>query len=371
MGIFSADEITHTSGSGLIGQQGPAGVGFILTDNGDYDIQSKKMVNVKQGTNPDDAVTKSQIQLLEGAQPGTVINDKAVIYNDTGSVHRNSVYLQDTPGGAGNSNDVRLLSEHQSYENIHLHIPDLQNFDGFGGRPKSEIMVTSTEQHITGRKTFFDINVLKPDNNYQVANKGYVDTALSTKADLQKTDTQTFKSRIKIPDCDPQAHSSSDIVNMKFMNDTYLNRRTGGTLYHSITFLPTISVNQRQIHNIASPQFNSSAANKSYVDSEIAKVSGNIDSSPYLKKDDNIAMAGNLNLGNKQITNIANPTSNDQAVNKYYVDHNFLNRLTPNALGGYLDIRGHLITHHGTPSNQNDVVNTQYVDSEIAKIPSG
>ena len=29
---------------------------------------------------------KSQIQLLEGAQPGTVINDKAVIYSNTGSI---------------------------------------------------------------------------------------------------------------------------------------------------------------------------------------------------------------------------------------------------------------------------------------------
>ena len=79
------------------------------------------------------------------------------------------------PDGAGSSNDVRLLTEHQSYENIHLNIPDLKNFDGHGGRAKSEKMVTSTEQHITGRKTFFDISVLKPDNNDQAANKKYVD----------------------------------------------------------------------------------------------------------------------------------------------------------------------------------------------------
>ena len=81
MGIFN-DETTSTTGSGSIGQQGPQGppgVGFILTDNGDYNLQNKKMVNVKQGTDPNDAVTKSQIQLLDGAQSGTVINNKAVI----------------------------------------------------------------------------------------------------------------------------------------------------------------------------------------------------------------------------------------------------------------------------------------------------
>ena len=175
MGIFNE----HSSSSSfttvpLQGAAGPQGIGFKLTPNGNYDIQNKKLVNVKQGADPNDVVTKSQIQLLDNA-PGDVRANKAVIYSNSGSVHTNSIYLQDTPDGAGSFNDVRLLTEHQSYENIHLNIPDLKNFDGHGGRTKSEIMVTSTEQHITGRKTFFDISVLKPDNNDQAANKKYVD----------------------------------------------------------------------------------------------------------------------------------------------------------------------------------------------------
>ena len=253
MGIFN-DETTSTTGSGSIGQQGPQGppgVGFILTDNGDYNLQNKKMVNVKQGTDPNDAVTKSQIQLLDGAQSGTVVNNKSVIYSNTGSVHTNSIYLQDIPDGAGSSNDVRLMTEHQSYENIHLHIPDLKNFDGYGGRAKSEIMVTSTEQHITGRKTFFDINVLKPDNDNQAANKKYVDDSVK-----------------KIP----------------------------------------------------SP-----------------------DLSGYLEKNGSSPMTGNLNMNNNKIINLAAGTQETDAVNKYYVDQNFLNRLKPDALDGDLDMRGHTV----------------------------
>ena len=253
MGIFN-DETTSTTGSGSIGQQGPQGppgVGFILTDNGDYNLQDKKMVNVKQGTNPDDAVTKSQIQLFEGAKPGAVVNNKSVIYSNTGSVHTNSIYLQDIPDGAGSSNDVRLMTEHQSYENIHLHIPDLKNFDGYGGRAKSEIMVTSTEQHITGRKTFFDINVLKPDNDNQAANKKYVDDSVK-----------------KIP----------------------------------------------------SP-----------------------DLSGYLEKNGSSPMTGNLNMNNNKIINLAAGTQETDAVNKYYVDQNFLNRLKPDALDRDLDMRGHTV----------------------------
>ena len=209
------------------------------------------MVNVKQGTNPDDAVTKSQIQLFEGAKPGAVVNNKSVIYSNTGSVHTNSIYLQDIPDGAGSSNDVRLMTEHQSYENIHLHIPDLKNFDGYGGRAKSEIMVTSTEQHITGRKTFFDINVLKPDNDNQAANKKYVDDSVK-----------------KIP---------------------------------------------------------------------------SLDLSGYLEKNGSSPMTGNLNMNNNKIINLAAGTQETDAVNKYYVDQNFLNRLKPDALDGDLDMRGHTV----------------------------
>ena len=252
MGIFN-DETTSTTGSGSIGQQGPQGppgVGFILTDNGDYDLQNKKLVNVKQGADPNDVVTKSQIQLLDNA-PRDVRANKAVIYSNTGSVHTNSIYLQDTPDGAGSSNDVRLMTEHQSYQNIHLNIPDLKNFDGHGGRAKSEIMVTSTEQHITGRKTFFDINVLKPDNDDQAANKKYVD--------------DSFK---KIP----------------------------------------------------SP-----------------------DLSGYLEKDGSSPMTDNLNMNNNKIINLAVGTQETDAVNKYYVDQNFLNRLNPDALDGDLDMRGHTV----------------------------
>ena len=134
------------------------------------------------------------------------------------------------------------------------------------------------------------------------------------------------------------------------------------------------------------------------------------DLSTYLKKDGSLAMTGNLNMGNQQIINLganiqntydvvnlgfcdikylqkvsnsdldmgnhkikdmAQPTDDNDAVNKYYVDHNFLNRLKPNALGGDLDMRGHKIIVLGNPSNPNDASTKAYVDNEIAKIQSG
>ena len=320
MGIFNEHISSSSFTTGgfrtvpLQGAAGPQGIGFKLTQNGNYDIQNKKLVNVKQGADPNDVVTKSQIQLLDNA-PANVQADKAVIYSDTGSVHTNSIYLQDTPDGAGSSNDVRLLTEHQSYENIHLNIPDLKNFDGHGGRAKSEIMVTSTEQHITGRKTFFDISVLKPDNNDQAANKKYVDDEIK-----------------KIP--------SPDL-------STYLKK--DGT----VEMTGNLDMGNQQITNLgANIQNTYDVVNLGFCDTK------------YLQKVSN----SDLDIDNHKIKDMAQPTDDNDAVNKHYVDHNFLDRLTPNALGGDLDMRGHKIIVLGNPSNPNDASTKAYVDTEIAKI---
>ena len=102
------------------------------------------------------------------------MNDKAVIYSGTGSVHAQNLYLKDAPDD-GLSNELRILTPHQSYNNIHLNIPDLKNFNGYGGRPSSEMMITSVDQTVTGKKTFQNIEVPTPTSNNQASNKYYVD----------------------------------------------------------------------------------------------------------------------------------------------------------------------------------------------------
>ena len=98
---------------------------------------------------------------MDGARPGYVTNDKS-IYSGTGSVHAQSLYLKDTLDGVGNSDEIRIMTEHQSYNNIHLYVPNLDNFDGYGGRRRSELMVTSVNQTIIGKNIFQDIEVANP-----------------------------------------------------------------------------------------------------------------------------------------------------------------------------------------------------------------
>ena len=149
----------------------------------------------------------------------------------------------------------------------------------------------------------FITNVKDPVNLDHCVNKKYTDAKLGTKADLSKTTTQTFQGRVQVPDFNPGQHNGSDIVNLRYINGIFLNKNTGGTLSNPITFLSSLPNNQKQIHNLGSPKFNSSATNKRYVDSEIAKISS-INTTPFLKKDGSVSMTGNLDLNNNKIINL-------------------------------------------------------------------
>ena len=342
-------------------QRGLPGVGFKLTDTGDYDMQNKKLTNVKSGTNSNDAVNKSQLDattnLLHGSRAGDVVNDKAVIYSNTGAVHANSLYIEDPPD-QGNSNEVRIMTEHQSYPNIHLNIPDLHNFDGHGGRPKSELMVTSVEQTVTGKKVFENIEVHDPTSNNQAANKSYADTKLSltggtmtgdlilphhnypipgntNKVINYESQREIFLSRQESFPMQADINmnnnfiqniatptSSHQVTNKGYCDYNFLNRQKGGVL------MGPLSMNRNDLTGIPdTPKFGYSAVNKNYVDGEIAKIpqsGGNVDTSSFVKLDGSRAMTGNLNMDNHKIENLNTPTNFTDAVNKQYIDETLL-----------------------------------------------
>ena len=324
---------------------------------GDYDMQNKKLTNVKSGTEKNDAVNKSQLDattnLLHGSRAGDVVNDKAVIYSNTGAVHANSLYIED-PSDQGNSNEVRIMTEHQSYPNIHLNIPDLHNFDGHGGRPKSELMVTSVEQTVTGKKVFENIEVHDPTSNNQAANKSYADTKLSltggtmtgdlilphdsypvdgntNKAISYESQREIFLSRRESFPMQADINmnnnfiqniatptSSHQVTNKGYCDYNFLNRQKGGVL------MGPLSMNRNDLTGIPdTPKFGYSAVNKNYVDGEISKIPGT-DTSPFLKIDGTRAMTGVLNMNDQKISNLKMPEFNTDAANKQYIDEALL-----------------------------------------------
>ena len=342
-------------------QRGLPGVGFKLTVMGDYDMQNKKLTNVKSGTDSNDAVNKSQLDattnLLHGSRAGDVVNDKAVIYSNTGAVHANSLYIEDPPD-QGNSNEVRIMTEHQSYPNIHLNIPDLHNFDGHGGRPKSELMVTSVEQTVTGKKVFENIEVHDPTSNNQAANKSYADTKLSltggtmtgdlilphhnypipgntNKVINYESQREIFLSRQESFPMQADINmnnnfiqniatptSSHQVTNKGYCDYNFLNRQKGGVL------MGPLSMNRNDLTGIPdTPKFGYSAVNKNYVDGEIAKIpqsGGNVDTSSFVKLDGSRAMTGILNMNTHKISNVVNPEFDTDVVNKQYLENKLI-----------------------------------------------
>ena len=377
-------------------QRGLPGVGFKLTDTGDYDMQNKKLTNVKSGTDPNDAVNKSQLDattnLLHGSRAGDVVNDKAVIYSNTGAVHANSLYIEDPPD-QGNSNEVRIMTEHQSYPNIHLNIPDLHNFDGHGGRPKSELMVTSVEQTVTGKKVFENIEVHDPTSNNQAANKSYADTKLSltggtmtgdlilphhnypipgntNKVINYESQREIFLSRQESFPMQADINmnnnfiqniatptSSHQVTNKGYCDYNFLNRQKGGVL------MGPLSMNRNDLTGIPdTPKFGYSAVNKNYVNAKIPSV----DSTQFVKKAGD-QMIGDLDMGSHFVKNVGINLSDDTTVvPRSYVD-SFANSAIHNPLEIDLYASNFQIKQLKIPTDVQDAINKKYFDEELLK----
>ena len=356
--------LNHYDESGSVnikGARGAPGIGFKLDLNNDYDMQNKKLINVKQGTNNNDVITKSQLDiktsLLDGSRPSYVVNDKAAIYSSTGALHAQSLYLKDTPDNAGNSDEIRIMTEHQSRSNVHLNIPDIQNFDGYGGRPKSEFMITSVDQNVTGKKVFENIEVHDPTSNNQAANKNYVDhnflnriTGGQIGGDLDmrgntikylKLDN-TESAAARVAELNLKLNRSGDkmdgdinmnnnfiqniatpttshqATNKGYCDYNFLNRQKGGVL------MGPLSMNRNDLIGIPdTPKYGYSAVNKNYVDGEIGKIAS-VDTTQLIKKDGSVPMAADLDMGTHKISNVVNPEFDTDVVNKQYLENKLI-----------------------------------------------
>lgn len=94
MGIIN-DEPNSLVSDCKEGKRGPPGIGFRLNDNGNYDIENKRLVNVANPTNAQDSVNymtvKAQTLLLDGSNHMTgylnmsgneIINSGNIIMNN-------------------------------------------------------------------------------------------------------------------------------------------------------------------------------------------------------------------------------------------------------------------------------------------------
>ena len=130
-------------------------------------------------TDDDDATTKEYVddelnskvansQIMGGnAEAGKLVKylpDKGMITP--------KMYIEDEFGDS-----VIIKSEDQDYDDVHLYIPNLKNYDGISGRRKSNIMVNSINNNMTGK-------IILPSGNLIV--KDGVDQTVLNREDINK-----------------------------------------------------------------------------------------------------------------------------------------------------------------------------------------
>ena len=160
MGILNFNHFMNSRGP-----RGFPGVGFKLDVNNDYDMENKKLVNVKQGTNNDDVVTKSQLDSEIANIPSA---DTTQFVKKSGATMTGDLIFQPQPYPIhGNTN--KAIS-YNTARNIFL------------SKKEGGSMLQSLDMN-----NHFITNIKDPVNSDHGVNKKYVDNQLVKKLDKNTT----------------------------------------------------------------------------------------------------------------------------------------------------------------------------------------
>ena len=381
MGLFNEySSTTKTDSSSTQGIPGPQGIGYKLDANGNFDIQNKKLTNVKNGDENKDVMNKSQIEsyvsnktiYLKNVNPGQVINNKAVIYSQSGGIHTNGLYLKDQYG-----QEVHFYNEDQDDNQIRLYIPNLKNNDSFGGRLKSSIMVSSINQTIEGKKIFHDIEVPSPAIDGHASNKAYVDNEISKisvssdNSNYVKKSGDTMVGKLLIPNVSyPIQGDLRQTMSYESTREIFLSRHENRPMYTNL------DMSNHTIDNVKNAINKDQSINKGQFDNELELKANKSDLLQYLKTDGSNPMNGSLKMGGNRITGlIKTPYYNGEAVNKKYVDdksNNFLKVNGDNMMLADIRMNGNKITGLSEkPTKKYDATNKEYVDENVKKSQIG
>ena len=141
----------------------------------------------------------------------------------------------------------------------------------------------------------------------------------------------------------------------------YVDTNSGGGKTSLLTVDSNIDMkSQFSIKNLKTPSNNDDAANKKYVDD--SKVDGSV----FLKLDGTRKMTGNLDMNNKRIFNIPNPTGSKQPIPLAYGDLAYLHVNGSNMMTNHLNMNNKKIINLVTPTNNSDAVPKKYVDDSLS-----
>ena len=334
--------------------KGLPGVGFKLTDAGDYDIQNKKLRNVASPETNNDVTTKSYV------------DNKALLVDGSnkmlGALNMDNRRIENVaPARHGFSDAV---------SSVHLttFFFDLNTNDG---KIEAQNPIDMKNEKIS--------NLAEGTDNSDAITKHQLETGLAPKADktelsnyLKRDGSIALTNNLDLGDNKivnvKEATSGTDAVNFTQLNNElykYLHE-SGGDMTGDIR------MNNNSIYGIGNVENDTSAVNRKYVNDELDK-KPNTDT--VVLRDGSQTMTGNLDMNNKRIINVANPISETDVVNRRYFEthvnnidlSDYLKRDGTVSMTGNLDMSLNKIINCGQPTGARDVTNKAYVDSEVGK----
>ena len=362
MGIFnehssSSDTAANTGERGTVGRPG---IGFKLTDTGDYDMQNKKLVNVDEGQNNQDVVNKHQLDVGLQTKPNKtdvlLLDGTSHMVGDL-DLRGNKIIL---PGEI--QMDRKLITNLDTDENQDLSAVNMITLKN-KVEPKADkdyVDFEITKQNALINNTFVKKTGDQMNGDLILQHYNYPVEGNTNKAISYETQREIFLSRRESFPIQADINmnnnfiqniatptSSHQATNKGYCDYNFLNRQKGGVI------MGPLSMNRNDLTGIPdTPKFGYSAVNKNYVDGKITK----IDTTQFVKKVGD-SMTGVLNVNGNKIKNVGTPYTyeNDAAVNVGFFNtelnasnSNVFTQIT-NAYKQYVDeelLKSHLVSSH-------------------------
>ena len=423
---------------GQAGRDGIDGIGFKLTGDGNYDIDGKRLTNLAESVDDNDAVSLKVLkEHTQVSQNNYHLQPSFKIYKDFGDKS------QLTVGAYPKTPSNHFFNNHKTHHDPY-NVDKEADDTGFGGQAWSSMKLKGNQLESGSYTVIFEIFVLGSSGSFLVDDTiiyhVYGDSHYSiTTFNSNKINGQYTRSMIQFT-TDGGAGADDGIKfqikyfgsqynnNIKFLFYSRVIKGSQSTSFnhsifnvsdvqdnHTILYFENLNLNGNLINGLGNPVDNNDATNKTYVDAEIAKLPK--PDTDVLKLDGSKAMTGNLDMGDKNITNtnkittraidlngpidmfdnriigVKNGIYDKHAVNKQQLDAvnnskadktqlaNYLLRDGSNTMTGDLDIDEHYIlsvknlTDHKVDDAYSDivkdlksVVNKEYLNQNFLKI---
>ena len=467
MGYSNGQVQTQSEGGkGQKGDPGLPGIGFNLTDDGNFDLDGKRLTDVADPVDNGDAVTKGYVD-TKNSQQNIAINSKAEkAYVDSenstqdnainSKADKNKVLLLDgsqsmnanlnmdnkritNVANATDNDDAVNFSQLKSHTDSHLNNYHLQpsftfyrNFGNQGKLPRSTRINLFPNHHHHGlnwvKKEGSDSGFggqawvsLKMTNNLPVGIytvvfelfsgisgiSGSV-TQLNNETLLQQVhgdanykiitfshDYQTthskayiqFSSNGQAGEITFQIRYYGSSYNNPTLNFLFYSRVLAGKigiafnhalfdvddvqLKNQILYFEDVNLNENKIKGLAAPSEDKDGANKKYVDDQI-KATSAVDTSDLLKLDGTRAMTGNLQMGDHTITGIRSSSADNAALTVGASKSLYLPISGIRGMQGNLNMGGQSIVNlrpfveidSAQPAQDNQVINYGYFHTQ-------